>query len=179
MNSKEAGHQPKRCFLSLFFEIPKESSSLTTYKRIKQSQKHIILHFWIVCTKSCERNGRDWRAKKSSFIMTALWLTPPQSLSAKIAWIKVRIATPSTLFSWFSPLWLLPIPKPQDLARETKIIVQWGSHRCYGCEFWRLRDFLLFRGDQKIETHRWTKCADCRAPRRLRRKVKKNFPENM
>jgi len=93
--------------------------------------------------------------------------------NGKIAWIKIRIAIPSILFSWFSLLWLLSIPKFQDLEEKKfsnkKVIAAMDEY------FEGLETFYFSKGIKTLE-HHWTKCVELQGELG-RRKVKKNFPE--
>jgi len=78
------------------------------------------------------------------------------SRNGKIAWIKIRIAAPSVLFSWFGPLWLFSILKSQDLAQGKEIFIQWGVIVAIDAYFENLETSYFSEGIKKLE-HCWTK----------------------
>ena len=66
-----------KIMITVFLEFPRNHLHRLTYRRVKQSQKHII--FTSEFVRKVDEWNWDWRVKKSSFIVTTLRLTPPQS----------------------------------------------------------------------------------------------------
>ena len=125
-----------------------------------QKGKKITREYYATLLSRSHKNGTsEIGAQNNSFLSRQLTGSHFRSFNGKNAWIKVQTFTASTLFSWFCYFWLLFISKPQALVRGKKIFVWWGGyHRC-GWVFQKLWNFLLIRGDKRLEEH-WTKCVE-------------------
>lgn len=103
---------------SLFFGIPKESSWLTTWKRARQSPKHIMRHYW---TFERRIEGKTRLARKKVFFHQDNASFHTGRRYGKIAWIDFVLV--SYQFLEFGTVWLLPVPKLKIYFDKKKFIL--------------------------------------------------------
>jgi hypothetical protein len=79
--------------------------SLITSKKARPSTASITYRYWSVWTMKLRKNGRIWR-KKVLFHQDNAPCHKINQNVGKFAWIRLRIASPSTVFSWSGFHWL-------------------------------------------------------------------------
>jgi len=99
--------------------------SFTSYSRLSGATFAFVLYYHDTVTHVLESDGQ-------------------------IGPITIRIGCSPTVFSRLSPQPLLSVPKPQAVAPEKEIHIEWGSHRGNRGVFRRLGRFVLQKGHRNV-----------------------------